>query len=348
MGYAKNPIALRIIKIGRRRHEPRRLIVSALATGLVESRLRNLKGGDADSAGWRQERAQYYKNPTNVKASINRYYDEAKTDVPGGASKSNLKKYSVGQISQYIQASAFPGRYSQVAPEARKILKQITKSTGMASGGSPSAPRGRYVPGAPGGATVKTIPGKSFDAERQAAALDLIRHRFDPGAFISYAKQVQGLQDVPTRHIRTSIPGQPGTRASVKSPKTTTKAPLPGKERVGKWEKKYHVPATRLGGTHLYGSAVDIGRKVAKMFGLTVTSTNTGSHVSGSYHYSNRAVDISGSPAAMKKAFKYIQSHVHHGKLTELFYDPIGHYWDNGQKVSGAIGGHSDHVHLAI
>jgi hypothetical protein len=84
------------------------------------------------------------------------------------------------------------------------------------------------------------------------------------------------------------------------------------------------------------------------MFGLTVTSTTGGSHVAGSYHYSGRAIDISGSPSQMRKAYKYLQKNLPHAKLTELFYDPIGHYWDNGKKISGAIGDHSDHVHLAI
>lgn len=33
--------------------------------------------------------------------------------------------------------------------------------------------------------------------------------------------------------------------------------------------------------------------------------------------------------------------------LFEVFHDPLGHYWDSGQIHQGAIGGHSDHVHVA-
>lgn len=340
-------IAKRIIGIGRRRHEPRRLIVSALATGLAESGLRNLKYGDASSQGWRQELQTYYKNPTNLKASINRYYSEAKTDVPGGAGKRNLKKYPVGAISQYIQASAFPSHFTEQVPEARSIYKGLVKRGGIPAGGN--SQRGMGKAGGGEKRTVK-IPGIDKSQEAGLAALDLIRNRFDPGAFQSYAQALPSLQSKPSRTITV---GTGKNKYQVPLDKTKSKgkkggtAPLPGKH-VGKWEKKYGVPAARLGGTHLYGGAVDIGRKVASMFGLTVTSTNSGGHVAGSYHYSNRAVDISGTSAQMKKAFKYIQSHVPHGKLTELFYDPIGHYWDNGHKVHGAIGDHSDHVHLAI
>lgn len=33
--------------------------------------------------------------------------------------------------------------------------------------------------------------------------------------------------------------------------------------------------------------------------------------------------------------------------IRELFYDPAGFYFKNGQRIKGAIGGHSDHVHVA-
>lgn len=33
--------------------------------------------------------------------------------------------------------------------------------------------------------------------------------------------------------------------------------------------------------------------------------------------------------------------------LLEVFYDPLGYYFDSGRIVQGAIGGHGDHVHVA-
>jgi hypothetical protein len=53
-----------------------RYLRAALQIGIVESGLQNLNHGDADSKGWRQERQSLYKDPTNVKASVNRVFDE--------------------------------------------------------------------------------------------------------------------------------------------------------------------------------------------------------------------------------------------------------------------------------
>lgn len=92
------------------------------------------------------------------------------------------------------------------------------------------------------------------------------------------------------------------------------------------------------------GAALQIAKIGADKFGLTITSTTGGKHVPGSYHYSGRGVDLAGSAKQMKKFFKWASRY----RPTELFYDPAGHYWKNGKKVRGAIGGHSDHVHIAM
>jgi hypothetical protein len=74
-GRATNPVIAEILRQGRR--QPRKLVKAALEVGKVESGFRNLPGGDADSAGWRQERASLYPNPTNLRASVRRFYREA-------------------------------------------------------------------------------------------------------------------------------------------------------------------------------------------------------------------------------------------------------------------------------
>jgi peptidoglycan hydrolase-like protein with peptidoglycan-binding domain len=81
---------------------------------------------------------------------------------------------------------------------------------------------------------------------------------------------------------------------------------------------------------------------VAKKMGLTITSTTGGTHAPGSYHYSARAIDVAGSPAAMARYYRFFQSK----GPTELFYDPLGGI-KYGQSI-GAIGGHGDHVHVAF
>ncbi len=82
--------------------------------------------------------------------------------------------------------------------------------------------------------------------------------------------------------------------------------------------------------------------KVARKMGLTVTSTTGGTHAPGSYHYSGRAVDVAGPPSVMAKFYRFMS----HKNPTELFYDPLGGI-KNGVQI-GAIGGHSDHVHVAF
>jgi hypothetical protein len=66
----------RILAIGRRVGATPKEIKAAVETGLVESNLSNPRGGDADSAGWRQERSSLYKDPTNLDASIHRFFSE--------------------------------------------------------------------------------------------------------------------------------------------------------------------------------------------------------------------------------------------------------------------------------
>lgn len=134
-----NPIARRIVRIGRRRGVPRKYILAALATGRVESNFRNLPGGDADSQGWRQERASLYRNPRNVNASINRFFNEAKQHDRG---------QSAGELAADVQrpAAQYRGRYKQVlhTGEPQRILRSGGGAVGTyarAGGG------GRYVSG---------------------------------------------------------------------------------------------------------------------------------------------------------------------------------------------------------
>jgi len=70
-------------------------------------------------------------------------------------------------------------------------------------------------------------------------------------------------------------------------------------------------------------------------------------HASGSLHYSGLAYDVSGSPTLMDAYWRRAQS-AFSGSINELFYDPEPYYIDEGQRVPGSIGGHSDHVHIGF
>jgi uncharacterized membrane protein YgcG len=88
--------------------------------------------------------------------------------------------------------------------------------------------------------------------------------------------------------------------------------------------------------------------RLAVQTGLTVTSTTGGVHVTNSFHYRGLAIDVSGSPGAMRAFFFKALETYGAANTIELFYDPIGYYIKYGQRVPGAIGGHGDHVHLAL
>lgn len=79
----------------------------------------------------------------------------------------------------------------------------------------------------------------------------------------------------------------------------------------------------------------------ARALGLTITSTTGGRHAPRSYHYSGRAIDVAGSPSAMRQFYREMAR----TRPTELFHDPMGGI-KHGRNI-GAIGGHGTHVHIA-
>lgn len=126
--YGDPKVIKRIIAIGRKRGVPLKVILAAIETGIVESGLKNVNYGDADSLGWRQERASLYKNPLNLEDSINRFFNEAVGMGPG-------KFATAGQLAAAVQrpAAQFRGRYDEVRGKAQEILNLFT---GGAAGGS--------------------------------------------------------------------------------------------------------------------------------------------------------------------------------------------------------------------
>ena len=90
-----------------------------------------------------------------------------------------------------------------------------------------------------------------------------------------------------------------------------------------------------------FGAQLSSAMGRAGELGLRITATTNGKHAPHSYHYLGRAVDVAGSPTAMRQFYREM-SHTH---PTELFYDPMGGI-KNGRQI-GAIGGHGNHVHVA-
>lgn len=122
-----------VLRVGKQTGASPKEIKAAVETGLVESNLTNPSGGDADSAGWRQERASLYPNPTNVAASAKRFFSETHA-VKG-------KYGSAGALAAAVQrpAAQYRGRYQQRSGDAESILAKLGGSVGATPAGAASS-----------------------------------------------------------------------------------------------------------------------------------------------------------------------------------------------------------------
>lgn len=179
----------RILTVARKKGASPKQIKAAVETGLVESNLKNLPGGDADSAGWRQERASIYPNPTNLDASISRFFDET--------AKVKNSYGRAGDLAAAVQrpAAQYRGRYQQRSGEAQALL-----------GGKTSA-----TPAQARTSSVRT-PGVDNSALRAQAVQDFLGSK--SGDPVSFAMQIRAAQDVPGKTVTTTKPGSTTSGAS--------------------------------------------------------------------------------------------------------------------------------------
>jgi tail lysozyme len=127
-----------------------------------------------------------------------------------------------------------------------------------------------------------------------------------------------------------------------------------GRMVAGEGRPHSEVVAHARGGRRkpAFGSGMSSVKAFAESMGLAAGEgpgeASPGVHVPDSLHYAGLAYDVSGAPNLMY-AFRRAaeQRYLGHG-LNELFYDPYPYYIDNGAKVPGSIGGHSDHVHIGF
>lgn len=90
--------------------------------------------------------------------------------------------------------------------------------------------------------------------------------------------------------------------------------------------------------SHRYGLKITSGFR-------TVDQNTAVGGAPDSYHMKGEAIDVQPTGNALQ-FYKYALKHPQ--LFTELFYDPAGLYIKNGQIIKGAIGGHSDHVHIVL
>lgn len=346
-------IARRIYRIGRKRNASRKELLSALETGLVESNLTNIKGGDRDSSGWRQERAMYYKNPNNVVASVNRYYDETK--------KAGPKNYkTAGQLSQAVQRSAYPGRYDERKGQALDLLKYLREANGgMPKGGSSGGSRSRTRTSREVEKTTRMVNPGAEQALSAARMSYLMEGRY---------KGMKGLLDLAQAKKGIAAMATPVTDTKVTNTKNTVRGKKATRGKPGKQggKKGTAVPTSPIGSYKRAGRLVEKEvLPIAQRLGIDVTPASVraanarhGPTVSGgvSDHQGNFkdvwAADLSNGSAPTKQmdlaaariAKKFgipwsgagAVSHTANGYRYQLIYR------------SNVGGNHFNHIHIGV
>lgn len=102
---------------------PDHAVTVALATALQESGLRNLTGGDRDSAGLFQQRPSQgwgtYAQVTDAVHAATAFYDKLRSEP-------DWTMLSVTQAAQLVQRSAAPEAYARWEPRARAMAAAFT------------------------------------------------------------------------------------------------------------------------------------------------------------------------------------------------------------------------------
>lgn len=303
-------IAREIVRRGKRAGASPMEVESAIETGLVESNLRNLPGGDADSQGWRQERKSLYPNPRDLGASIDRYFRETK------AAKVKGKYKNSGELAAAVQrpAAQYRGRYEQRDADAGAILRAL----GGKLGADPADRR------APGRTASFTRDEKSFDAagyeaaRRKATVAGFLEKRgkghgllFKTGALSSAAPDPAAFTS--TRTVKDSVTVKGKAEPKADAPARGGKRPADQLlelfyDPIGGIKRGKEIGAIGGHGDHVHVASgpkqIASLKKLARDMGLTVTSEDEGNpgdgvHTPTSYHYKGQAIDVGGDPKKM-------------------------------------------------
>jgi hypothetical protein len=243
----------------RRRGAPRKHLLAAFETGLVEDNLHNDPGGDGDSAGWRQERRSIYKDPTKLRASVRRFFDEAQQLDDG--------KMTSGQLAAAVQRprADLRGRYWDRRRDAAALLEG---SGAQAARGALAARRDGES--APGAAAATVSP-----ADKLGALLPMLQGRQSP------ADALMGLQQL-------QAAAQPSMAQQVLS------APAPQRSPRNDAERSLFMPGGGWGGT---AHPVERFSRIMHARGLQTTSGKRDRHGTASGGWSDHAKDKANADA---------------------------------------------------
>ncbi|WP_233223933.1 C40 family peptidase [Amycolatopsis sp. CA-128772] len=162
LGADEMDIARTIVDIVQQRRLPRRAAVLAIATGMVESGLRNLDHGDGDSVGVFQQRPSQgwgtREQILNPVYATEKFLD-AMIALPG------WDTMAPGRAEQAVQRSGFPDRYASREPAAAAIVDRFwtgpdNATPPLAPGGGTEAVQTKTLCPDQGGSDVPRDPGK--------------------------------------------------------------------------------------------------------------------------------------------------------------------------------------------
>jgi len=135
---------------------PNHAVTVALATALQESGLRNLPGGDRDSAGLFQQRPSQgwgtLAQVTDPVYAATAFYDKLRSEP-------DWPTMSVTEAAQLVQRSAAPEAYARWEPEARSMARALT-------GEVPAALTCHNLTLTTPGADVATLAGRELGTTR--------------------------------------------------------------------------------------------------------------------------------------------------------------------------------------
>lgn len=172
-----------------------------------------------------------------------------------------------------------------------------------------------------------TIPAQSFEEERRQARRTLLTGDINLDTLLAYKSTVNSLKDVPARRVAGDLEvrrtqGKPVRVQSRTSRSSGRRGTIQGggeiyevfHDPLGQYWDSGKLVKGAIGGhgghVHLAGSPVFVRRsgKLAQQMGLNVGENSaftgrkvTGGHAPNSFHYEDKAIDVSGDPAAMRK-----------------------------------------------
>jgi hypothetical protein len=148
--------AATIAGVGLAQGMPNHAVTVALATAMQESGLRNLPGGDRDSAGLFQQRPSQgwgtFAQVTDPVYAATAFYDKLRSEP-------DWTTMSVTEAAQLVQRSAAPEAYAKWEPQARALARAFT---GEVAATFTCAHLALTVPGA----DVATLAGRELGTTR--------------------------------------------------------------------------------------------------------------------------------------------------------------------------------------